>query len=99
MLKEISSRVASLESAAAIKNSEGQSNVDVLSALAARNAPVVENADGATGTSVVTKDEDNGISVKNAETERRALAEMLADLPEQERQKALAGLILKASHK
>jgi len=99
MIKELSDRIAALEAAPVVKNAEDATDAEILANLAAQNAPVVKNAEEASTTSVVTKDEDNGISVKNAETERRALAETLADLPEPERQKALAGLILKASHK
>jgi len=96
-LATLEARIAALEASKEVKNADDATGADILADLAAQNAPKVENADAAADAVVVTKDQDNGVVVQNADAERRALAESLAALPEADRQKALAGLILKAN--
>ena len=95
----LEARLAALEGAREVKNAEEPKAEDILADLAAQNAPAadVQNADKPeTKLAVVTKDEDNGVSVKNAEAQTRAEAERIAALPESDRAAAIAAKIFGA---
>lgn len=80
-----------------VKNSD-QSAADILADLAKAAAPAtdVKNADVKSARSVVTKDQDNGVEVKNADGIRKE-AERIAALPEGERAAAVLAKILQGS--
>jgi len=98
-LAALEARLAALEGACEVKNAEEPTGADLLADLAAQHAPAadVKNADKPeTKLAVVTKDEDNGVNVKNAEAQTRAEAERIAALPESDRAAAIAAKIFGA---
>jgi hypothetical protein len=98
-LAALEARLAALEGAREVKNAEEPRAEDILADLAAQHAPTadVKNADKPeTKLAVVTKDEDNGVNVKNAEAQTRAEAERIAALPESDRAAAIAAKIFGA---
>lgn len=86
---------------ASVKNSDSATSAEILAALAAEATPAVDvkNADKPDATKVITKDEDAGVEVKNADTIRtegiRAEAVRIAALPEGEQAAAIAARIFK----
>lgn len=92
----LEARLAALE----VKNAEAkpaETNADILAALAAAAAPAadIQNADKPDATTVVSKDEDNGVGqdVQNAEAYRVKEATRIASMPEAERAAAIAAKI------
>ena len=104
LLSKFESRLAALEAAKDVKNSDHAKGDDILATLAAAAAPAaadVKNADAASAGRVITKEEDssNGgsLDVKNADIARRAEAERLSSLPESERAIAIAAKIFQGA--
>lgn len=86
-----------------VKNSDGATNTEILTALAAAAAPGVDVKNAATdavaSTTLVTKDEDAGVDVKNADTIRaesiRTEAARIAALPEGQRAIAVTAALFR----
>ena len=99
-LAALEARLLALETSREVKNAEEPTGADILADLAKQHAPAadVKNADKPDSTlAVVTKDEDNGVNVKNAEEQRKARAERIAALPEAERPAAVLAEMLQGA--